>query len=51
MKGKSHDVLHQWLHPHMALIENLSEEKDPKQAASIVEELEQSFKTYQNYFQ
>lgn len=51
MKGKSHDVLHQWLHPHMALIENLSEEKDPKQAASIVGELKQSFKTYQNYFQ
>lgn len=51
MKGKSHDVLHQWLHPHMALIENLSEEKDPKQAESIVEELEHSFKTYQNYFQ
>jgi gas vesicle protein len=50
MKGESHDELHKWLHPHMALVENLSEATDPKQAETIVAQLEQSFKTYKNHF-
>lgn len=51
MKGKSHDELHKWLHPHMALVEKLAETSDQKQAESTITALEQSFKTYQNYFQ
>lgn len=50
MKGESHDELHKWLLPHIALVQKLEESKDPQQAATVVEQLEQSFKTYQNHF-
>ena len=51
MKGESHDVLYQWLHPHMELISELGEVADEHQAKAIVTKLEQSFQTYQNHFQ
>jgi hypothetical protein len=51
MKGESHDELHNWLHPHIDLIKALSEATSDEDAASIVSELENSFKTYHNYFQ
>lgn len=51
MKGESHEELHKWLHPHIALVNKLAEETDPKQVESIVAQLEMSFETYQNYFQ
>lgn len=50
MKGESHDELHKWLLPHIALVQKLEESKDPQQAETIVKELEQSFQTYQNHF-
>lgn len=50
MKGESHDVLHQWLHPHMKLVEQLADAEDAQKAATIVAQLEQSFNTYQQYF-
>ncbi|MBB4118998.1 Skp family chaperone for outer membrane proteins [Mesonia hippocampi] len=51
MKGESHDELHKWLNPHMELIEALSNTKNDKDATLIVAKLENSFKTYNTYFQ
>lgn len=51
MKGKSHDELHKWLHPHMGLIEDLSNASNLKEAELIVAQIEQSFKIYKNYFE
>lgn len=51
MQGESHDELHKWLHPHIALIKKLEDAKDPKVAEVIVGQIEQSFQTYQNYFE
>jgi hypothetical protein len=51
MKGKSHDELHKWLHPHMELIDELSNAKNYNDAEEIISKLENSFKTYHKYFQ
>jgi hypothetical protein len=36
MDGKSHDELHKWLHPHMALIESLQEAENDDAANKII---------------
>lgn len=51
MKGESHDELHKWLHPHMELIEKLEECSNNDEAVKIIEQLNASFKTYNQYFQ
>ena len=51
MKGASHDELHKWLNPHMGMIKDLSKANDLKEAELIVTKIDQSFKTYQNYFE
>jgi hypothetical protein len=51
MKGKSHDELHKWLHPHIDLIKELEQEQDIDKAKSLVNSLNSSFKTYHQYFQ
>ena len=51
MKGESHDELHKWLHPHMGIIEDLSNAKDLNEAETIISRLEASFKTYDKHFQ
>ncbi len=51
MKGESHDELHKWLHPHMELIEKLSNADSFKKAEEIISELVKSFETFKNYFQ
>lgn len=51
MKGESHDELHKWLHPHMELIEKLSNADNIEKAEDIISELNKSFETYQNHFQ
>lgn len=51
MQGESHDELHKWLHPHIELIQKLADAKDPQVAEAIVGQIEQSFQTYQNYFE
>ncbi|MEZ4986407.1 MAG: hypothetical protein R2795_15440 [Saprospiraceae bacterium] len=51
MKGESHDELHKWLHPHITLVSDLAEAENATTAKSLVAQLEQSFKTYHNYFQ
>lgn len=50
MKGESHDELHKWLHPHMVLIKELGDSKNYADAEIIIEKLENSFQTYQSYF-
>ena len=51
MKGESHEELHKWLHPHMQLIEELAQAKDSDEADPIIRDLEDSFNTYDSYFQ
>lgn len=50
MKGKSHDELHKWLHPHMELIEKLSNADSTAEVEETISQLEKSFNTYQTYF-
>ncbi|MBK8820487.1 MAG: hypothetical protein IPN49_15865 [Saprospiraceae bacterium] len=51
MDGKSHDELHKWLHPHMALIESLQEAENDYAANKIISELKSSFEIYNQHFQ
>ncbi len=51
MKGESHDELHKWLHPHMELIESLSNAENSETAQTLILELQKSFETYHKYFQ
>ena len=51
MKGKSHDELHKWLHPYMALVDNLENAGNEKDANEVLLKIEQSFKTFNQYFQ
>ncbi len=50
MKGKSHEQLHLWLHPHMTLIKELSTAPSQTEADAVLEKLDASFKTYHAYF-
>lgn len=50
MEGESHDELHKWLHPHMVLIEKLSNASSFNEAESIISDIEKSFQTYYRYF-
>lgn len=50
MKGESHDELHKWLHPHMALIESLRNSDSEEEANTIIKSLQRSFETYHQYF-
>lgn len=51
MKGESHDELHKWLVPHIALIEDLSESETTEEATKVIADLQASFSTYNQYFQ
>ncbi|MCB9447112.1 MAG: hypothetical protein H6585_02055 [Flavobacteriales bacterium] len=51
MKGESHDELHKWLHPHIELIESLSNAETAEEANKIITNLQTSFSTYNQYFQ
>ena len=50
MTGKSHDVLHAWLAPHMKEIEKLKNAEDREHANKIVGELKESMEKYHQYF-
>lgn len=50
MKGKSHDELHKWLHPHMELIEELEDAPNLEEANKITTQLTASFAEYKKYF-
>lgn len=51
MKGESHDQLHNWLHPHMELIESLANSESKKEADQVIDSLQRSFVIYNQYFQ
>lgn len=51
MKGKSHDELHKWLHPHIALVEELSKTKSLQEADMVIVKLKKSFSIFNQYFQ
>ncbi|MBK8633817.1 MAG: hypothetical protein IPN72_09745 [Saprospiraceae bacterium] len=51
MQGASHDELHKWLHPHMELIKSLANASDLEAASKTIDELKESFITYNQFFQ
>jgi hypothetical protein len=51
MDGESHNQLHNWLLPHMKLISKLKEAPNEEDAEQVIDELEESFKTYEKYFE
>lgn len=51
MTGKSHDELHKWLHPHMALVEELAGASDQAEAKQWTERLQASYSQYHQFFQ
>lgn len=51
MKGKAHDKLHKWLLPYIDMIEELSEAKDETEALEKFEKIQNSFTTFNQYFQ
>lgn len=50
MKGKSHDELHKWLHPYMKMVSDLSKSKSSNESKEILQQIENSFDTYHQYF-
>lgn len=50
MTGKSHDELHKWLHPKLALVNDLENETDPVKADEIVIQIQNSYLQYHEYF-
>ena len=51
MKGKSHDELHKWLHPHLELVEALGKSTNENEAKGIVLKLQKSDEAYHQYFE
>lgn len=51
MKGESHEELHKWLHPHIKLVEDLSKAENESKAELIISQLDDSYKTYNQYFE
>ncbi|MFT4756684.1 MAG: hypothetical protein ACI91R_001332 [Vicingaceae bacterium] len=51
MKGKSHDALHVWLHPHLDLVNELQNSETEEEATLVMEKLNRSFLAFSNYFQ
>ncbi|WP_027376501.1 hypothetical protein [Kaistella palustris] len=50
MNGKSHDVLHAWLLPHMQHIDHLKKSANREEANETVHELKESMDEYHKYF-
>lgn len=51
MKGKAHDELHKWLLPYIDMVEELSNAQDDTQAAKQFSKIQNSFITFNKYFQ
>ena len=50
MQGESHDVLHEWLVPHLELTKALEEAENKELADSLAEQLKESFASFNIYF-
>lgn len=51
MQGADHDALHQWLHPHMELIEALSKAGSEAEVKSSMDKLQASFEQFERFFE
>lgn len=51
MKGKSHEELHKWLHPHIELIKELHDAENETEAKEVITKLKTSFSTLHQYFE
>lgn len=51
MEGQAHDELHKWLLPYIDLVDELSEVKNEKEGAGAVKKIQESFNTFNTYFQ
>ncbi|CAN5282915.1 hypothetical protein BH09BAC5_BH09BAC5_00020 [soil metagenome] len=51
MKGKAHDELHKWLLPYIDLVNDLTEAENESKAKEQFENIQSSFKTFNQYFQ
>lgn len=51
MDGQAHEELHKWLLPHIELVKALSEANSLEASATIQEDLKQSMKTFEQYFE
>lgn len=51
MDGRSHEELHVWLKPHLEMTTALATTKNSDEAQPIITDLQNSFKTYHQYFQ
>lgn len=51
MKGKAHDELHKWLLPYIDLVNKLAKSKNETEAEAQFQNLQRSFKTFNQYFQ
>jgi hypothetical protein len=50
MKGKSHEELHKWLHPHLELVKALSTVQNSTKGNELVQQLQKSYQQYKLYF-
>lgn len=51
MTGTPHDVLHEWLAPHLDLTKELEDAADNKEEAeALVAKLQESYEEYENFF-
>ncbi len=51
MKGKAHDELHKWLLPYIDLVNKFSKSRNETKAEAQFQNLQHSFKTFNQYFQ
>ncbi len=51
MEGQAHDELHKWLLPYIDMVNELSETTNQEKAAEQFAQIQQSFKTFHQYFQ
>lgn len=50
MDGKSHDELHNWLHPHLEITKALAEEDNEVKAKELIDQLQESYRQYHQFF-
>jgi hypothetical protein len=51
MEGKAHEELHDWLMPHMQLVQDLEKTTDTAQVRTILQQLAASSAEFDRYFQ
>ena len=51
MEGQAHDELHKWLLPYIDMVKELSDAKNETEAEKQFKNIQNSFKTFNQYFQ